>query len=143
MHARNGYNFYKKFMNEHQADRKREVLRPILPSLAATVPTNLPITRARLIGREHEVESIRTLLLRDDVSLLTLTGQGGAGKTTLALHLASNLLETFSGGVFFIDLAQLIDHNLLITTLFSQRLPKRLRFRKMQINLFRNLSQIF
>jgi predicted ATPase/DNA-binding CsgD family transcriptional regulator len=117
MHVRNGYNFYEKFMNEHQADGKREVRRSILPSLAATVPTNLPVMRARLIGREHDVASIRTLLLRDDVSLLTLTGPGGTGKTTLALHVANSLLEIFSGGVYFINLAPLTDDRLILSTI--------------------------
>jgi predicted ATPase/DNA-binding CsgD family transcriptional regulator len=104
-------------MNEHQAEGKREVRRSILPSLAATVPTNLPVTRARLIGRAQDVESIRTLLLRDDVSLLTLTGPGGTGKTTLALHAANTLLEIFSGGVFFINLAPLTDPHLILSTI--------------------------
>lgn len=89
----------------------------MLPSLAATVPTNLPVTRARLVGREQEMETIRTLLLRDDVSLVTLTGLGGSGKTTLGLYSANALLETFSGGVFFINLAPLTDHHLILPTI--------------------------
>jgi predicted ATPase/DNA-binding CsgD family transcriptional regulator len=117
MPARNGYNFYEKFMNEHQADKKKEVHRPLLPSLAATVPTNLPVMRARLIGREYDVESIRTLLLRDDLSLLTITGPGGTGKTTLALHVANTMLEIFSGGVFFVNLAPLTDDRLILSTI--------------------------
>src|SRR5688572_12252500 len=86
------------------ADQKR---RSVLPSLAATVPTNLPPDRTRLIGRKNEIEDLRAMLLRDDVSLLTLTGVGGSGKTTLSLHVAADLLEIFSGGVFFINLAPL------------------------------------
>src|SRR5688572_12200145 len=112
-----GIIFTGNMMSNDQADRKKEVIRPVLPSLAATVPTNLPVTRARLIGREHEREALRTLLLRDDVSLVTLTGLGGCGKTTLALYSANDLLEIFSGGVFFINLAPLTDYHLILPTI--------------------------
>jgi predicted ATPase/DNA-binding CsgD family transcriptional regulator len=109
-------------MNDNQPDKKKEVIltakaRPVLPSLAATVPTNLPVTRARLIGRDTDMELICNLLLRDDVSLLTLTGLGGTGKTTLSLHVANSLLETFSGGVFFVNLASLTDPQSILPTI--------------------------
>jgi len=109
-------------MNDDRSSKKRDVLfkeqvRHLLPSLAATVPTNLPATRARLIGREREMVLIRAELLRDDVNLLTLIGLGGAGKTTLSVHAANTLLEMFSGGIFFIDLAPLTDHELILPTL--------------------------
>lgn len=48
---------------------------------AACPVTNLPVQRERLIGREHEVEQVRELLLRPDVGLVTLTGPGGVGET--------------------------------------------------------------
>ena len=40
-------------------------------------PTNLPVIRDQLIGRERELQLAKEILLREDVGLLTLTGAGG------------------------------------------------------------------
>src|SRR5215203_1125351 len=39
---------------------------------------------ANFVGRETDIEEIRKILLGEDVRLLTMTGIGGTGKTTLA-----------------------------------------------------------
>ena len=41
--------------------------------------------------------------------LLTLTGSGGSGKTRLALQVATDLLEEFAHGVWWVELAALSD----------------------------------
>jgi predicted ATPase/DNA-binding CsgD family transcriptional regulator len=80
-------------------------------------PTNLPVLRERLVGREQDLASARRILLSDDVGLLTLTGAGGSGKTSLALHLATDVLDSFDDGVFFVSCAPIADPDLVASTI--------------------------
>src|SRR5947208_13659396 len=82
-----------------------------VPSLA---PLPHPITR--LIGRQAETAAGRRLVLEEAVSLLTLTGPGGIGKTRLALAIASDVSDHFADGVAFVDLAALHDAGLILGT---------------------------
>ena len=78
---------------------------------------NLPAQLTSLIGRERDVTVACNLLLRPDVRLLTLTGTGGVGKTRLALQVATQLLEDFTDGVFFVSLAPISDPSFVISTI--------------------------
>jgi predicted ATPase/class 3 adenylate cyclase len=80
-------------------------------------PNNLPIQPTSLIGREKEVATVRHLLHRDDVRLLTLTGPGGTGKTRLGLQVAAELSDSFAHGVFFVNVAPISDPALVVTTI--------------------------
>ena len=72
-----------------------------------TSPNNLPLQVNRFIGREREMTAVRGLLAT--TRLLTLTGAGGSDKTRLALQVATDLLEEFAHGVWWVELAALSD----------------------------------
>lgn len=74
---------------------------------ASGVANNLPREMTPLIGRQADTVTLRALLLDPAVPLITLTGPGGMGKTTLALHVASQLLADFPEGIHFVDLTPL------------------------------------
>jgi predicted ATPase len=88
---------------------------PALKTLEAR-PTNLPIQPTPLIGREQQVTEAVTLVRREAIRLVTLTGAGGTGKTRLSLQVAAELVADFEDGVFFVDLAAITDPHLFIAT---------------------------
>jgi predicted ATPase/class 3 adenylate cyclase len=98
-------------------------------------PSNLPAQPTALIGREREIAKVCSLLRRDGVRLVTLTGPGGTGKTRLALQAAAEFLDDtrptplsqresgpegegrFSDSVFFVNLAPISDPGLVAATI--------------------------
>ena len=85
------------------------------PPLKSLNTTNLPVASNPLVGRETELAEL-TAMLTDSERLVTLTGAGGSGKTRLALQVGAELLDGFSGGVFFVPLASLTEPELVRST---------------------------
>jgi predicted ATPase/class 3 adenylate cyclase/DNA-binding CsgD family transcriptional regulator len=83
---------------------------PPLRSLDA-LPNNLPVALSSFIGRERELAELGRLLGED--RLVTLTGTGGCGKTRLVLQAASETLERFPDGVWWVELAPLAEGELV------------------------------
>jgi predicted ATPase/class 3 adenylate cyclase len=79
------------------------------PIRSLSPPTNLPHRVRALVGREREVEELRTMLTGPSARLVTITGPGGTGKTRLAVATAHGLLEDFAHGAFLVDLTQVHD----------------------------------
>jgi predicted ATPase len=87
------------------------------PPLKTLHQTNLPVARTQLVGREREVEELLELLRREDVSVVTLTGAGGSGKTRLVMQAAAEAAEEYADGVWFVGLATLTDVDLVVAAI--------------------------
>lgn len=77
------------------------------PAHQVSTPNNLPAELTSFVGREPQLAELRRLLRKS--RLITLTGPGGAGKTRLALRLASGVLPRYPGGAWFIEAGPLHD----------------------------------
>jgi predicted ATPase/DNA-binding SARP family transcriptional activator len=90
------------------------------PQLAATpssappapAPTrlrsgNLPLSADSFVGRAAIVNEVHELLAGH--RLITLAGAGGAGKTRLAIEAARGVGDRFPDGVWFVDLAPVVE----------------------------------
>jgi predicted ATPase/DNA-binding XRE family transcriptional regulator len=97
---------------EREADVFRRVSRGIHASATSewqetARATRLPAQPTPFIGRARELDEIRSLLIQDEVRLVTLTGPGGVGKTRLAHRLAETTADSYRDGVAFVPLASL------------------------------------
>jgi predicted ATPase/DNA-binding CsgD family transcriptional regulator len=76
----------------------------------------LPSLLTSFLGRERETAALRQLLSQK-TRLITITGPGGVGKTSLALHVAQAMQAYFPDGVYFVSLAPISDSTLIIPTI--------------------------
>jgi predicted ATPase/class 3 adenylate cyclase len=79
---------------------------------------NLPVRDLMLVGRQSEKEAVIEALGQS--RLVTLTGPGGVGKTTLALKVAEELSPTFDDGVWFVEVSRVPEKNLLAAAVARQ-----------------------
>jgi predicted ATPase len=69
----------------------------------------VPEPAGPLHGRDGLLAECGDLLRREDVRLVTLTGPGGVGKTSLAVHLARRAAGAFADGAAYVSLAAVRD----------------------------------
>ena len=69
---------------------------------------DLPDRVTSFMGRDREVDAIRGLLV-DGARLVTLTGPGGIGKSSLAVEAARVVQPAFPDGAWFVPLAEVTD----------------------------------
>jgi len=68
-------------------------------------PAGLPNGPTELVGRRSELDRIGALVAAPATRLVTLTGPGGVGKTTLAVTAARQLWARYEGAVLFVSIA--------------------------------------
>jgi predicted ATPase/class 3 adenylate cyclase/DNA-binding CsgD family transcriptional regulator len=78
------------------------------------LPNNLPTQLTSFVGREKELADVKRLL--QNTHLLTLIGPGGTGKTRLSLEAAGEMLHLYPDGVWFVELARILDSQLVPRT---------------------------
>jgi predicted ATPase/DNA-binding NarL/FixJ family response regulator len=76
--------------------------------------SSLPVQLTSFVGRQKEIEALRTLL--SDQRIVTLTGIGGSGKTRLALELARRIQQEDKALAWLVDLSAITDPALLVQT---------------------------
>jgi predicted ATPase/DNA-binding winged helix-turn-helix (wHTH) protein len=76
-----------------------------------------PLSMARLFGRAEVVETLSTKLAQQ--RLITITGPGGIGKTSVALAVADRMRPQLPEGICVVDFAPLADSKLVPTALAS------------------------
>ncbi|MAT98895.1 MAG: hypothetical protein CL608_17260, partial [Anaerolineaceae bacterium] len=89
---------------------------------------NLPATATLFFGREEEQTRLESLLNNPDYRLVTLTGEGGCGKTRLAVTMAHRLLPAFAQGAWFVPLADVNPAEAGSMPVLAQAIAGALRF---------------
>ena len=106
--------------------RPERVFQLVHPDLQATFPplttldqgaAGLPIRAAPFVGRRAELAEVDRRLEDPAIRLLTLTGPGGTGKTSLGIRAASDQASRFRDGVAFVDLSAARDTDAVLIAL--------------------------
>lgn len=92
-------------------------LDPRLRSSKRQAPNNIPADLTPLVGREREVAEIKAALALS--RLVTLTGAGGVGKTSVALQCASEEIDAHRDGAWFVSLSPITDPALVPATMLA------------------------
>ena len=98
---------------EKTADSLGEI--SVSPQPPRHLISHIPSSLAPLIGRHTELAEITHLVQEPNCRLLTLTGQGGIGKTHLAKHVASFFAHSNRLPVVFVSLAPIIGREQTVT----------------------------
>ena len=79
----------------------------------------IPDVNRGFVGRKKELDDIRRLLLSDKHSVV-IHGEGGSGKTELAIKFAHDCIAAFSGGVVFLNAERVSSWRDVMIALFEE-----------------------
>jgi DNA-binding SARP family transcriptional activator len=85
------------------------------PVCSTNVPTNLPARLSSFVGRETDLRRLLSAL--EGSRLVTLTGPGGAGKTSLAIEASRISAPDHPGGVWFVSLSAISESAAVASTI--------------------------
>jgi DNA-binding winged helix-turn-helix (wHTH) protein len=112
-----GYRLHGNWMPRHREGAPAPVHSPLTRAPGAPPPTNFPPLITRLVGRAAACQFVRDLV--SAYRIVTLTGPGGIGKTSLAVKAVRYLLPDFEDGGWIVELASLSDPGLVPSTVAS------------------------
>jgi predicted ATPase/DNA-binding winged helix-turn-helix (wHTH) protein len=112
-----GYRLLGSWTSQQQEATAPPVYSSSIRTLGSPPANNFPPVIKRLIGRTAACQSVRDLV--SAYRVVTLTGPGGIGKTSLAIKAVRYLLPDFEDGGWIVELAALSDPGLVPTTVAS------------------------
>ncbi len=107
-------------MFDEDAERDMQDLSDRLKNLPWTALHNLPRVDRSFIGRQKELQQTLQFLDNPHERLFAIEGNGGTGKTRLAIQAAARRILLFPHGVWFFSALHLNSETVLLTTIASQ-----------------------
>ncbi|MDW4573842.1 DUF4062 domain-containing protein [Microbacterium sp. M3] len=98
-------------------DESRVPSAPELEEAPTTLVGRVPVPYTTTIGREPDIDAVRTLLARGTDRVVSLIGPGGIGKSRLAIETALACEDLFPDGVYFVLLEGVLEPGLLLPTI--------------------------
>ncbi len=83
------------------------------------IPNNIPMELSKFFGRESELAQLRDYLHNPHMRLVTMVGQGGTGKTRLAIEAAKQNMRLFTDGVWFVRLDSVVSADLVLPEIYK------------------------
>src|SRR6202158_363099 len=112
-----GYRLLGSWTPQQREGSAAPVYSPLTRTSGAPPANNFPPLITRLIGRAAAAQFVRDLV--SAYRVVTLTGPGGIGKTSLAIKAVRYLLPDFEDGGWLVELASLSDPGLVPSTVAS------------------------
>jgi predicted ATPase/DNA-binding winged helix-turn-helix (wHTH) protein len=112
-----GYRLLGSWTPQHREGTAAPIYSSPTRTPAAPPPNNFPPLISRLVGRTAACQFVRDLV--SAYRVVTLTGPGGIGKTSLAIKAVRYLLPDFEDGGWLVELASLSDPGLVPSTVAS------------------------